>query len=314
MGEISRTQVAVLAFVMTFVIVTMVGLIILLIRTVGRKRIVERLDSDVAEGPAEAVEKESFMVRLVALAGFASRAEKASESLRSKLTQAGYYGRNAAAVFMGSKILLLVIVLVVTMLVVLPVGLVKIEMKMPARILVILMGAMAAFVIPDMVLSSRRKARSKDIHRHLPDAVDLLEVSVSAGMGLSAAWNMVTDEIAQVSRILADEMALTNLEIHLGLPRNAAMTNLSDRTGVREIGMLSSVLVQSERFGTDVAEALRAFAESMRQERSTQAEEEAEKTAVRLIFPMVLFIFPAIFVVAVGPAAMVLVKMMFGGD
>ncbi|MHC4562276.1 MAG: type II secretion system F family protein [Planctomycetota bacterium] len=302
----SQQTLVIVAFVMTFVIVTIIGLIILLVRTVGRKRIVERLDSEVAAGPAEAVEEESVLVRLVALAGFASRAEKASESLRSKLTQAGYYGRNAAAVFMGSKILLLVI-----MLVALPIGLFQIDMRPAARILMILMGAMMAFIIPDMVLSSRRKARSKDIHRHLPDAVDLLEVSVSAGMGLSAAWNMVTDEITQVSRILADEMALTNLEIHLGLPRNAAMTNLSDRTGVREIGMLSSVLVQSERFGTDVAEALRAFAESMRQERSTQAEEEAEKTAVRLIFPMVLFIFPAIFVVAVGPAAMTLVEMMF---
>ena len=123
---------------------------------------------------------------------------------------------------------------------------------------------------------------------------------------------MVAEEMFHVSQSFADEMALTNLEEHLGLPRAVAMKNFADRTGVAEIATLSAVLVQSEKFGTDIATALRTFATAMRQERSANSEEIAEKMAVRLLFPMVMFIFPAMFVVVVGPAGMTLIKMMSG--
>jgi tight adherence protein C len=99
-------------------------------------------------------------------------------------------------------------------------------------------------------------------------------------------------------------MALTNLEIHLGSPRGTAMRNMAERTGVDELSSLVAVLIQSERFGTSISEAMRSFASGMRETRSQKAEEMAEKTAVKLLFPMVVFVFPAILIVAAGPAAL----------
>ena len=145
---------------------------------------------------------------------------------------------------------------------------------------------------------------------HLPDAIDLLEVCVSAGIGLDLAWNLVSDEIHRVCPMLADEMALTNLEIHLGSPQTVAMRNLAKRTGVQEISRLVAVLVQSERFGTSVADTLRTFAAAMREGRSARAEEAAERMAVAMLLPMILFIFPAVFVVVAGPAGIILAKML----
>jgi tight adherence protein C len=129
-------------------------------------------------------------------------------------------------------------------------------------------------------------------------------------MGLDMGWNAVADESRRVSDTLADEMALTNLEMHLGANRTSAMRHMVERTGVDELGSLVAVLVQSERFGTSITEALRTFAKSMREIRSQRAQECAEKMAVKLIFPMVLFIFPVTFIVVGGPAAMKLLEIM----
>jgi tight adherence protein C len=113
-----------------------------------------------------------------------------------------------------------------------------------------------------------------------------------------------------VSPILGDEMALTNLAMHLGTPRADALRHMAARTGVDELGSLVSLLVQSDRFGTSMSEALKTFAHSMREERSLHAQEAAEKMAVKLLVPMVLFIFPAVLIILVGPAAIRLWKAM----
>ncbi|MHC4718646.1 MAG: type II secretion system F family protein [Planctomycetota bacterium] len=230
---------------------------------------------------------------------------RASVKLRKELAEAGFHGASAAQVFLGVKLLCLVGGLV---------GLAAVaallESSLPVKALLVLIGSGVLFLVPNLVVSVRRQKRRTDVRRHLPEAVDLLEVCVSSGMGLDMAWNLVGDEVRRVSTVLADEMALTNLEIHLGSPRMVAMRNLSERTGVQEIGSLVAVLVQSERFGTSVADALRAFASSMREGRATRASEEAERMAVRMLFPMVLFIFPALLIVLVGPAGMTLAKML----
>ena len=131
-------------------------------------------------------------------------------------------------------------------------------------------------------------------------------------MGLDTAWNSVSEEVRGVSTALADEMALTSLQLRLGGSRSVAMRNMAERTGVDEVASLVAALVQSERFGTSISDALRTFAGSMRERRSQNAAEAAEKTAVKLLFPMVLFIFPAVFVVTVGPAAVQIYKMISG--
>jgi len=132
-------------------------------------------------------------------------------------------------------------------------------------------------------------------------------------MGIDMAWNAVSDEVRRVSTTLGDEMALTNLEMHLGAPRADAMRHMSDRTGVDDIASLVATLVQSERFGTSIADALRVFAESLREQRSQRAQEAAEKMAVKLLFPLVLCIFPAMLIVVAGPAFITIYKTIGGG-
>ncbi len=180
----------------------------------------------------------------------------------------------------------------------------------PGRaILVVATGAAAVFFLPNMVVASQRRQRTGQLRGALPDAIDLLEICVSAGMGIDAAWNTVADDIRTVSPALSEEMKLTSLEMHLGSPRLVAMRHMAQRVDVEEIESLVLVLVQSERFGTSMSEALRSFTRSMREMRSMRAQEMAEKMAVRLIFPMVLFIFPAVFTVLVGPAGIQLTKL-----
>src|SRR5947207_496699 len=129
------------------------------------------------------------------------------------------------------------------------------------------MIAGALFFVPNIFLDIQRKKRREEVRRHLPDAVDLLEVSISAGMGLDQAWNAVTSEMNSVCSTLADEMALTNLEIHLGASRASAMRHLAERSGADELSSLVAVIVQSERFGTSMTDAMRNFAGTMREAR-----------------------------------------------
>jgi len=300
--------VAIVAFVLTLVAVIGVGSAVILVRTGTRRKAVERLSEEPPDSlDAHAEPKAGLLLGLVSKIGLAAKSSNISPALKSQLANAGYYRQNAATVFIGAKIVLLIVGLAL-----LPVLLICAGWPLYLKILAPLSVATLLFMIPNFLLSSKQKARGAEIRRYLPNAIDLLDVSVSAGVGLSAAWNMVADEMAHISQSFAEEMALTNLEEHLGVPRAAAMKNLANRTGVEEIATLSAVLVQSEKFGTDIAMALRTFATSMRQDRSAKSEEIAEKTAVRLLFPMVIFILPAMFIVVAGPAGMTLAKMMSG--
>jgi len=300
---------AILAFALTLVAVVGIGGAIMLARASVRRKALERLPV----GPSDTAQQHSrskagqLAINVISKIGLAAKSGDASPALKSSLAHAGCYRQSAAAIFIGAKVLLLVIGLAS-----LPILLTCTSLPLHITVLLSLTGATLLFMIPNMILSARRKSRSAEIRHYLPNAIDLLDVCMSAGLGLSAAWNMVSQEMFHVSPTFSDEMALTDLEVHLGLPRATAMKNLSERTGVEEIATLSAVVVQSERFGTDIASALRSFAASMREERSANSEEIAERMAVRLLFPMVLFIFPAMFIVVVGPAGMVLMKMMAG--
>ncbi len=237
--------------------------------------------------------------------GFAGA--KPSAKLRAQMSRAGYYNPSAVWIYLGAKTLLLVLgvtFLVVTM--------VLIHVPAIAKVVLVMLGTGVLYFAPNMIVEARRRRRFQDIQSHLPDALDLLEVCVSAGMGLDIAWNAVADEIRRVSPMLADEMALTDLEMHLGAPRAVALRHMADRTGGQDVNSLVALMVQTERFGTSVAATLQTFAATMRDVRSQRAEEMAEKTAIKLILPMVLFIFPAALVVVVGPAAITLAKVLSG--
>jgi tight adherence protein C len=153
-----------------------------------------------------------------------------------------------------------------------------------------------------MAVSRRVKKRQKEMQRALPDALDLLVVSVEAGLGLNAALLRVSDEIDRMSPVLSEQLALVNLEIRAGTSREDALRNLADRTGLQDISSLVGMLIQTDRFGTSVAQALRVHADTMRTKRRQRAEEAAAKTTIKLVFPLVFCIFPAMFVVILGPA------------
>ena len=140
------------------------------------------------------------------------------------------------------------------------------------------------------------------MQKALPDALDLLVVCVEAGLGLNQATVRVAEEIERVSPVLSEQIGLVNLEIRAGTPRDEAFRNLGHRTGVQDIKSLMAMLIQTDRFGTSIAQALRTHAETMRQKRRQRAEEAAAKTTIKLVFPLVLFIFPALFVIILGPA------------
>jgi tight adherence protein C len=141
-----------------------------------------------------------------------------------------------------------------------------------------------------------------EIVKALPDALDLLVVCVEAGLGLNQALVRVADEIGMVSTVLGDQLTLTNLEIRAGTARDDALRNLAERTGVEDVLSFVGMLIQTDRFGTSIAQALRIHSEVLRTKRRQRAEEAAAKTAIKMLFPLVFFIFPAMFVVILGPA------------
>jgi tight adherence protein C len=169
-------------------------------------------------------------------------------------------------------------------------------------------GLFTGWFVPGFLLSARVTRRQKEIMRALPDAVDLLVICVEAGLGLNQALVRVAQEIRHVSRIMTQELALTNMAIRAGTPRDQALMDLSERTGVPDIRSLATMVIQTERFGTSIAHSLRVHADTMRTKRRQRAEEAAAKTTIKMIFPLALCIFPALFVVILGPAVISIVQ------
>lgn len=164
-------------------------------------------------------------------------------------------------------------------------------------------GAGLGFYVPELVLAYLRMARKQAIFLSMPDALDLLVVCVEAGLGLDAGMRRVTEELADTAPEICGEFSLANFQLQMGRNRREVLHDLGVRTGVDDMKALAAILIQADRFGSSIAQALRVQSDSMRVKRMQIAEEKAQKTAVQMIFPLVLFIFPGIFVVLVGPAA-----------
>ncbi len=162
----------------------------------------------------------------------------------------------------------------------------------------------AAYLAPDLWVSSRFKKRRERIRRGLPDAMDLMVVCVDAGLGIDQALLRTGQELRVSHPVLAEELMQINLEQRAGKPRVNAWRDMADRTQLETVKGFSSMLAQSDRFGTPVSKALSAFADTLRTQRSQLAEEMAAKTTIKLMFPLVLFIFPSMFIVLLGPAAL----------
>jgi tight adherence protein C len=220
--------------------------------------------------------------------------------LQQKLVCAGYRGHEAIAVFFGIRIgvALLFFVAFATPIFLRP------------NLMFALAGSGLGYLLPGMALGRMAKKRQHRIRMGMPDALDLLVVSVEAGLGLDQAIQRVGEEIAFAHGDLSDELRLVNLELRAGKGRTDALRALADRTGVDDLSSLVAMLVQTDRFGTSVAQSLRVHADTMRTKRKQRAEEAAAKTGVKMVFPLVFCIFPAIWVVTIGPAAIKFVQVL----
>jgi tight adherence protein C len=229
------------------------------------------------------------------------RSPKEMGTLRLRLTQAGYRRDEAITIFFGIRVLfaLGLFMFFSTSIVAKP------NMTMA------LAGLGAGYVLPGMVLARLAKRRAHKIQLSLADALDLLVVSVEAGLGLDQAMTRVGTELAFAYPDLSDELKLINLELRAGKPRAEALRNLADRTGVDDLSSLVTMLIQTDKFGTSVAQSLRVYSETLRTKRRQRAEEAAAKTGVKMVFPLVFCIFPAVWIVTIGPAAIRFMTVLF---
>ncbi len=216
-----------------------------------------------------------------------------------RMIRAGYRNESAVKIFYGSKVLMPLLLCVV-------VAATRLTGSNPFIMYTAALGI--GFLLPDFWLGKQIKKRQKRITRGLPDVLDLLVICVEAGLSLDQATARTSRELHKAHPDLCDELGVVVLEQHAGRPRADAWKNMSDRVGVDGLRNLVSMLVQSEQLGTSIARALRVHADTMRTQRVQAIEELASKTSVKLVFPLVFFIFPALFLVLLGPAVIVMVE------
>jgi len=255
-----------------------------------------------ADESAEA--KPRYKSLIAALKRLGERAPKSAKelgSLRLRLVQAGFRRDEALTIFFGIRVAFALGLF----------ALFASSILARPNIMLALGGLGLGYILPGMALARLAKRRSHRIRLSLADMLDLLVVSVEAGLGLDAALQRVGQELAFAYPDLADELRLINLELRAGKPRAEALRNLADRSGVDDLGSLVTMLIQTDKFGTSVAQSLRVYSETLRTKRRQRAEEAAAKTGVKMVFPLVTCIFPAIWVITIGPAAIKFVTVLF---
>lgn len=239
--------------------------------------------------------RERMLAMLQTLGSRLSRVES-STRYAEFLMHAGYRHPNALAVFWGLRIVLAFGLLSLALLAG-PTFRLSTGVTLFTGVYVFLIGWLG----PVLVLRSKRSRRQAEIVKALPDALDLLVICVEAGLGLNQALARVADDIRHVSEVMSLELALVNLEISAGAVREDALRYLAERTGVEDVRTLVAILVQTDRFGTSVARSLRVHSDTLREKRRQRAEEAAAKTPIKMVFPLVLCILPAMFVVILVP-------------
>jgi tight adherence protein C len=168
----------------------------------------------------------------------------------------------------------------------------------------IILAFVVGFILPRYFLGRVTRNRQRELRWGLADALDLMVISVEAGLGLNAAMMKVASELRDVHSVIAIEFELANLEIRVGRDRDEALRNLAERTGVDDLRSLVAMLIQTDKFGTSIAKGLRVFSDSLRTKRRQRAEQEAQKAAVKLLLPLACFLFPTLFIAILGPAAL----------
>jgi tight adherence protein C len=225
--------------------------------------------------------------------------------LKARLTEAGIYGPNAVAILLGVQVLLTVLLPLTAGLLPFLVGLLPWWLALN----VAFMSVAAGILVPSFWVSYQQNQRQSELRRGLPDAIDMLVLCSEAGLGMSSALQRIAVELQLVHPALARELNIILREVQLGLSVGDGMKKFGERSGLGEVRDLASVILQAERYGTSSVKALRLHSESCRLERQQRAEEKAQRAAVKIMFPTLLCIFPAIFVVILGPAAYQIAEM-----
>ncbi len=292
---------------LTFVLVMMVGILAfyysdLYLQKEGiRERIRKEATPGQNAGSTMWLPGKTSLLRTIRRFGEAimPKLDVGSARVRTRLVRAGFHGENDAVLFFGSKAVgcgLLLSLFVIVKLLALP------ALPVQKFFSLMLVSAVAGFYLPDYYLYRKTKERKQKVFEGFPDALDLLVVCVEAGMGLDAAIKRVGDEMALKNKVLSDEFRMLSLELRAGKPRADALRNLAMRTDLEDVSSLVTLLIQTDRFGTRVAQALRVHSDAMRTKRYQRAEEAASKLPVKILFPLVLFILPGLIMMLVGPA------------
>ena len=291
-----------LAFVFGTLIITAGAMALMPRRASAIDQRLEELMTGSARGEAEAKPRFQALLGVMKRVGEkAPRSPKELGALRLRLVQAGYRRDEALTVFFGIRVSFALVLFSVL----------STSMVTRPNMTLALGGLGFGYLLPGMVLARKAKARAHRIRLSLADMLDLLVVSVEAGLGLDQAISRVGSELAFAYPELSDELRLINLELRAGKARAEALRNLADRTGVDDLSSLVTMLIQTDKFGTSVAQSLRVYSETLRTKRRQRAEEAAAKTGVKMVFPLVFCIFPAIWVVTIGPAAIRFVTVLF---
>lgn len=277
--------------------------------TKGRSRAQERLDEfrDPRLRAREKADEKAGVAGLFEKAApslskaLQPKTELEQNKLKIRLANAGYNSPGAPQLFLAIKTTLLIVGGIVGM----TYGLVSYGVELKGLTAFVIGGGLG-FYLPEMVLWFKVRGRQEQIFLSLPDVLDLLVVCVEAGLGLDAGMRRVAEELSDSHKATCDEVKLCNMQLQMGRPRREVLHDLGVRTGVDDMKALAAILIQADKFGSSIAQALRVQSDSMRVKRRQIAEEKAQQTAVKMIFPLVLFIFPGIFVVLVGPAAIML--------
>jgi tight adherence protein C len=219
--------------------------------------------------------------------------------LQRRLIRAGYRDQSAVNLFYGAKVFVPIALTVV-------VSLTGLYHFGPFFVYAVSLGV--GFMLPDYWLGNRISNRQLKIRVGLPEALDLMVICTEAGLGLDQTLYRVGNELKFSQPEIRDEFHLINLEQNAGRPREEALKNFADRVNIDSVRSLATTLIQADSFGTSISKTLRVYSDSLRTQRRQQAEEQAAKTTVKLVFPLVIFIFPSIFVVTVGPAAITIVE------
>lgn len=231
-----------------------------------------------------------------------------AQKLQKQLLKAGYFSHNAPAIYRGIQLATLfgfpAITLVTSLLLAQPVKMV---------LLYCTVAFIKGFFLPRFILGQLIKRRQERLRWGLADALDLMVVSMEAGLGMNAALMRVSEELKEAHPEISGEFEMVNLEIRVGRDRLQALRNLSERTGVDDLRGFVAMLIQADRFGTSIGRAVRIYSESLRTKRRQRAEQAAQKASVKLLFPLTCFLFPTLFIIILGPAALSIMDAFSGG-